>query len=280
MYTKSEAISGRRPAVCPDEAGKVIVADSSIEATADQLALSALIGLMILPAGCVPLDFLLVEDDLDTGTALVQDVGVLNAGETDLVASTNLLTGTTIGRAGGSARADALPDALVAPALTDRVIALKTTTGGILAVKATGTVTSSGVNVTANDTVTVNAKVYKFVATPTDEGDVDIGGTAAITLDNLKAAINHTGTPDTDYKCAAAHPTVAATTKTDTVLTLEALTAGADGNALTLAKSAATLTVNHDHLGGAGGTLGVTAVPLQAGTIRGVLTYRAEEYGA
>ena len=100
---------------------------------------------------------------------------------------------------------------------------------------------------------------------------------AAVTLDNLKLAINRTD-PDTNdgvkYKCAAAHPTVAATTNTDTVQTLEALTEGAGGNALTLAKSAVTITVSHDHLEG-----GVTAVPLQAGTIRGVLTYRAEQYG-
>ena len=38
--------------------------------------------------------------------------------------------------------------------------------------------------------------------------------------------------------------------------------------------SAVTLSVSHDHLLG-----GVTAVPLQAGTIRGILTYRSEEYG-
>jgi hypothetical protein len=116
--------------------------------------------------------------------------------------------------------------------------------------KATGTITSNGTDVTADDTVTINGKVYKFVATPTVEGDVDIGGTAAITLDNLKAAINHTGTEGTDYVCAAAHPTVTATTNTDTVQTLEAITAGTAGNALTLVKSAATLTVSGAVLAG------------------------------
>lgn len=278
MYTKADAVSGARPPVCPDEAGKVIVADSSIEVTADQIALDALVGLMFLPAGTVPLDFLLIEDDLDTGTALVQAVGVLNSTEDGLVASTNFITGATIGRAGGSLRATAMPDALIAPSTSDRVIAVKTTTGGVLAAKAQGTITSNGTNVTAADTVTINGKAYKFVESPTDEGDVDIGATAAETLDNLKLAINRTD-PDTNdgvkYKCAAAHPTVAATTNTDTVQTLEALTAGAGGNSLTLEKSAATLTVSGATLSG-----GVTAVPLQGGTIRGILTYRAEEYGA
>ena len=278
MYTKSDAVVGHRPPVFPAEAGKVIVADASIEVTATQIAADALVGLVTLPAGCVPLDFILIEDDLDTGTALVQDVGVLNSTEDDLVALTNMLTGSTIGRAGGYARAEALPDALVVPNAADRVIALKTTTGGILAVKATATVTSSGVDVTADDTVTINGKAYKFVATPTDEGDVDIGGTAAVTLDNLKLAVNRTD-PDTNdgvkYKCAAAHTTVAATTNTDTVQTLEALTAGAGGSAYTLTKSAVTLSVPALEFDG-----GVTEVPLQAGTIRGILTYRAEEYGA
>ena len=274
MYTKSEAIAGSRPPVFPAESGKVIVADASIEVTAAQIALNALVGLMALPAGTVPLDFILIADDLDTGTALVQDVGVLNALETDLVASTNLLTGTTIGRAGGAARATAMPDALIAPTTADRVIAVKTTTGGVLQAWATGTVTSTGVNVTADDTVTVNGKAYKFVAAPTDEGDVDIGADAAATLQNLLNAINHAGTPDTDYVCAAMHPTVMGKTVTDTVLTLEALTAGVGGNALTLAKSAVTLSVSHDHLEN-----GVTAAPLQGGTIRGILTYRAEQYG-
>ena len=275
MYTKSEAISGARPPVFPAEAGKVIVADASIEVTAAQIALDALVGLMVLPADTIPIDFVLIEDDLDTGTALVQDVGVLNDDEDDLEANTNFITGATIGRAGGSLRATTLP--IVTPAETDRVIAVKTTTGGVLAVKAMSTITSTGVNVTADDTVTVNGKAYKFVAEPTDEGDVDIGASAAVTLDNLKLAINRTDPDNNDgvaYKCAAAHPTVAATTNTDTVQTLEALTEGADGNSLTLAKSAVTLSVGHDHLLG-----GVTAVPLQAGTIRGVLTYRAAEYG-
>ncbi len=41
------------------------------------------------------------------------------------------------------------------------------------------------------------------------------GGSAAVALDNLKSAIMHTGTPNTDYKCAAVHPQVIATDNTD-----------------------------------------------------------------
>jgi hypothetical protein len=166
MYTKSEAISGARPAVFPAEAGKVIVADASIEVAAAQIALAALVGLVVLPADTIPLDFVLIEDDLDTGTALTQSVGVLNSTEDDLGEGTIMITDTTIGRAGGSLRATALP--IASPTAADRVIAVKTTAGGVLAVKATGAITSSGVNVTADDTVTINSKAYKFVAEPAD----------------------------------------------------------------------------------------------------------------
>jgi len=76
---------------------------------------------------------------------------------------------------------------------------------------ATATLTSTNVNVSDGDTVKIAEKVYTFktALTPT-EGQVLIGADADASLLNLIRAINHTGTPDTDYKCAAAHPTVTA----------------------------------------------------------------------
>ena len=283
MYTESIAVQAFRPEVIPWEAGRVFVADGSIEATAAQLAVSALTGLVILPVGCVPLDFVLTVDDLDTGTALTQSVGVLNSTEDDLAANTTMITASTIGQGGGSVSATTLP--IVAPSTSPRVIAVKSVTGGVLAVKATATVTSNATNVTANDTVTINGKAYTFVADTLDtEGKVlmGAGGTAAqnaaATLDNLKLAVNRTDPTTNDgvkYKIAAAHTTVTATTNTDTVQTLEAIATGAGGNAYTLTKSAVTLSVPALEFDG-----GVTAVPLQGGTIRGRLYYRVEEYGA
>lgn len=276
MYTKSNALSGRSPAVYPAVAGGVIVSDQTVEATAPQINLGSLIGLNVLPADCVPISYELIEDDLDSGSVITQTVGVLNAAEDDLVAGTEMIVNTTIGRTGGKVSATALP--IIAPAEAERVIAVKTTAGGIAAAKATGTITSTGVNVTADDTVTINAKAYKFVAVTAAEGDVLIGATAAETLDNLKLAINRTDPVLNDgvkYKVAAAHPTITATTNTDTVQTLEAITEGVGGNALTIAKVAVTLSVS-------GATLanGVAAVPLLGGTIRGILAYRASEYGS
>lgn len=278
MYTQSEAVSGSRPAVYPAAAGELLVADASIEATEAQLALNALLGLVILPAGCVPVDFTLIEDDLDTGTALVQAVGVLNSTQDDLVANTNFLTGSTIGRTGGYARATAIPDALKAPSASDRVIAVKTTTGGVLGVKATCAVTSNGSQVTAANVVVVNGTIYKFVTgVPQSEGDVSIGNDATASLANLAKAIIRDD-PDTNngnmYLVNAAHTTVGVKSLSPTVLTLEALAAGAAGNAYTCTTDETTLTVDANEFDN-----GVTAAPLQGGTVRGILTYRAAEWG-
>lgn len=279
MYIQSDSVQGHRPHVCPPYAGKVTVGNGSVNATIADLVSGTLYGLVTLPSGCVPLDFMLIVDDLDTGAALTQSVGVLNAGQDDLVAGTNFLTATTIGQGGGVARAATFPDALIAPADIDRVIAVKNVTGGIAEVKATATITSSGVNVTANDTVTVNGTTYKFVTgVPQSEGDVSIGNDATASLANLAKAIIRDD-PDTNngnmYLVTAAHTTVGVKSLSPTVLTLEAIAGGASGNAYTLTKSAATLTVPAEEFDG-----GVTAVPLQAGNIRGVLTYRAAEYGS
>lgn len=78
-------------------------------------------------------------------------------------------------------------------------------------VSATGVLTSDNTNVANNDTVTVGNKVYTFKTTLTPtEGEVLRGGSADASLLNLIRAINHTGTPNTDYKCAAANSDVTA----------------------------------------------------------------------
>lgn len=71
-----------------------------------------------------------------------------------------------------------------------------------------GILTSNNTTPTAGDTVTIGAKTYTFrtALTPT-EGEVLIAGSADAALLNLIRAINHTGTPNTDYKCSAVHPT-------------------------------------------------------------------------
>ena len=73
------------------------------------------------------------------------------------------------------------------------------------------TITGGANNVTNNENVTIGPKAYTFKTslTPT-EGEVLIGANTNASMLNLIRAINHTGTPNTDYKCAAVHPSVTA----------------------------------------------------------------------
>ena len=121
--------------------------------------------------------------------------------------------------------------------------------------KATGTITAAG-NVANNETVTVGTKVYTFRNLPLTEGHIDVGATAAISLDNLKKAINHTGDQGVDYVLESPHPTVVATTNTDTVQTLESRIGGFAGNLIALATDAAQFSVGAAFL--AGGITGAT----------------------
>lgn len=121
-------------------------------------------------------------------------------------------------------------------------------------VKATGTLTSDATNVTDNDTVTIGSTVYRFKNTLALAYDVKIGADAATTLDNLKAAVNASGTPGTEYFAGTLiHPTVSATTNTNTTQVFEAKTAGTDGNAIATTEASSHLSFGAATL--TGGTL-------------------------
>lgn len=157
---------------------------------------------------------------------------------------------------------------------TGQVVAYTGTAGtiaqGVSTVQATATLTSNNTNVTAADTVTIGNKVYTFV-TPvgSTEGNVLIGANADASLLNLIRAINHTGTPDTDYKCAAAHTQVsAAASVTAHAFAITALVGGADANEYALATDAVTLSWSSDTLvGGADDARGVRFVRAMLTTV-------------
>ncbi len=125
-------------------------------------------------------------------------------------------------------------------------------------VKATATLTSTGVDVTDGKIVTIGTTVYRFKTVMAQAYDIQIGGTAAISLDNLKAAINASGTPGVEYFAGTlAHPTVEATTNTDTTQVIQALTGGTAANAIvtttdevTLSWGAGTMTGGVDEIAG------------------------------
>jgi len=125
--------------------------------------------------------------------------------------------------------------------------------GGAAAIAA---ISSSGTNVSNNDTVTINGKVYTFqtVLTNTD-GHVFIGASADASLLNLLCAVNLAGTAGTQYAAATTKNTYATAYNQDTTnhkIYLQAIATGSGGNALTLAKSAATLTVSGATFAGGG----------------------------
>lgn len=109
-----------------------------------------------------------------------------------------------------------------------------TTAAETVAVKATGTLTTSA-NPSDTNTVVIGGKTYTFQSSLTDvDGHVKIGASETATLLNLKNAINlGAGTPGTDYATSTtAHTTVDATASTAHTVSIRAKTAGAAGNAI------------------------------------------------
>ncbi len=157
---------------------------------------------------------------------------------------------------------DSATDAAIWKNLTldDQPFAEKTPVNAVAA-SGTLTVTSGGARILDGDKVTIATKIYTFKDTiGTTEGNVFIGANDTAALANLIHAINHTGTPNTSYYCAAVHPTVAGTSSDATTAVVTAKTSGVAGNAIAttdteagviMAWGAATLA------GGINGTVGV-----------------------
>lgn len=118
----SDNVAGKRPAVYPEAAGKLYVSDGSFEITAAQNVDEALVALCILPPGCIPVDFTIVVDDLDSGgsPAIVLNAGGINATLDDV--DQIYISGSTIGQAGGSARAALFP--IVSPLTTEKLFGI------------------------------------------------------------------------------------------------------------------------------------------------------------
>jgi hypothetical protein len=128
MATFKAASVLKTPITCA-QAGQIVAATGTYEVP-ETLADNDIVALCHLPAEHEPVDFFIQADDLDTNgsPALVFDVGVLNADMDDLVASTNFITGSTVGQAGGIARADVVLGLQLAASSADRVIGVKVTT--------------------------------------------------------------------------------------------------------------------------------------------------------
>ena len=148
-------------------------------------------------------------------------------------------------------------DAELAAAVAVTELAEKTPVNAVAAA-GTLTVTGGGIHqIVDGYIVTIDTKVYTFKTplTPT-EGEVLIGVSDTAALLNLLNAIKHTGTPDTDYTCAAVHPTVTGTSSDATTVIVTAKTKGVSTIATT--KTGAEVSWAHATLyGGVDGTVGV-----------------------
>jgi hypothetical protein len=116
MY-KSANVAGSQPAVTPDEAGKVLVSDGSFEITAAQNVDEIVVALCLLPAGCIPIDFTVIMDDLDSGASLTWNGGQIKSTEDDV--DQVMISASTVGQSAGIARATLFP--VVAPSESDQL---------------------------------------------------------------------------------------------------------------------------------------------------------------
>jgi len=117
--------------------------------------------------------------------------------------------------------------------------------------KASGVVTSTvnGVPI-ENDTIVIGSVTYRFRDTLAQINDVKIGATGQATLNNLRAAINLTGTAGVEYFAGqVANPDVSAPSAAqlnvaDYDLTIQALVIGVAGNSIVLTENATNITVS------------------------------------
>jgi uncharacterized protein DUF3383 len=117
--------------------------------------------------------------------------------------------------------------------IEDGVTGLSSTLSFLAPPTATGKITFA-VNPVNNSTITLNGTVVTFVTVLTSGNQVLIGGTLAITLGNLLTFLNLN--PNADVQIAK----FTYLTNGTTILYTTAATAGAGGNALTIAASVAT----------------------------------------
>jgi len=133
----------------------------------------------------------------------------------------------------------------------------KLTSSGALvpATHATTEIVSDATNVASGETVLINTTEYRFMDTPAQAYDINVGVSAAESLDFLKLAINATGTGDgSDYYAGTlVHPSVVATTNTDTVQTILARAPGDTVNAYPTTEGSAHLAWADTTIGGGTG---------------------------
>lgn len=145
---KAAAAESRRPSVTVTGVGQATV-NHGVYALAAALAVNDTVALCKLPAGHVPVDFVLDTDELDTGAdAIVLDIGIYEEDLT-VVDIDALIAASTIGQAGGVARMAAVAGRRLAPSNADRLVVATVSTGPGTGA-ATGTIQGTLISRAAN----------------------------------------------------------------------------------------------------------------------------------
>lgn len=114
------------------EAGCIAVNDFYADVTAADLALNNIIDLGILPAGHTITDAIFMPGDLDTGTTLTLDIGIVSGtpgNTTDVrTVGTELFAGSTAAQTGAIARLNTLSALTIVATPADRSIGVKIAT--------------------------------------------------------------------------------------------------------------------------------------------------------
>lgn len=142
-------------------------------------------------------------------------------------------------------------------------------------VAASGVLTSDNTEVVDGDTVTINGVVYRFKDTMAAINDVQRSGTVDTTLANLRAAINGTGTPGTEYFAGTVAQTlVTCSAVAAHAVTITAVTGGTAGNSIAIAESSIHLSWDSGKtaLSGGGGTVGNYTLVSEGGMLHNLIS--------
>src|SRR5713101_3761722 len=168
--------------------------------------------------------------------------------------TTGLLSSTGLSLGGAVAATGTLTQAAGSAA----VAASDTLTGGAFTASAVATGTLTASDPIATNTATVNGQTYTFVAALTGAAnEVLVGGTVALSLSNLAAAINATsGGAGVAYGSGTLANTAVTATSTATTVVVTAKVNGTAGNGVTTTAAGGTFTFGAAST--AGGTAGST----------------------
>ena len=122
---------GTIPALTGFTDGQTITVESKVTLTSavNQVATGDIIVGLPIPPLHVPVDCFIIADDMDSGTTVTLTVAELNQDFTDIVANTSFITASTVGQAGGVARATVVDGLRLPPVTRNRWIGIKVAAG-------------------------------------------------------------------------------------------------------------------------------------------------------